>query len=282
MKNIFTKITNMFSTADKNPDAENSVSFECNICKAKCTVASHLIGREIASCKKCGSTVRMRSIIHLLSLELFAESIPLPDFPSRPLLQGIGMSDWGGYAKLLTRKLGYTNTFYHKEPRLDITAIDPAREKTLDFVISTDVFEHILPPVSIAFENTFKLLKPGGVFIFTVPYVTENQTTIEHFPELHDFTLAKTGEEWLLHNVTKDGTKQVYSDLVFHGGEGATLETRLFSRDSLREEFARAGFAEVKICGESCARYGIIWDDDWSLPMVAKKSILKEQIESKR
>jgi len=80
--------------------------------------------------------MRMRSIIHLLSLELFAESIPLSDFPFQPSLKGIGMSDWDGYAEPLAKKLGYTNTFYHKEPRLDITAIDPDSERTLDFIIS--------------------------------------------------------------------------------------------------------------------------------------------------
>ena len=131
-----------------------------------------------------------------------------------------------------------------------------------------------MPPVSVAFENTFKLLKPGGVFIFTVPYVTEGLTTTEHFPELYDFSLAETNEGWLLHNVTKDGTKQVYRDLIFHGGEGSTLETRLFSLDSLLKEFENAGFKEVKICRESYAKYGITWDVDWSLPMVAKKGVL--------
>jgi SAM-dependent methyltransferase len=254
-------------------DVEN-VSFQCNICGAKCAVALGALGRETRSCRKCNSTVRLRSIIHLLSLQLFGSSIPLPDFPVRPFIKGIGMSDKDGYTSRLAKKVGYVNTYYHKEPRLDITAIDPALEATLDFVISTDVFEHILPPVSVAFENTLKLLKPGGVFIFTVPYAKGPLETQEHFPDLHKFEIAETKDGSQLHNITKDGVKQVFKNPVFHGGEGTTLETRLFSEYSVQQELYMAGFKEVTICGEAFLEFGIYWPDDWSLPIVAKKGVL--------
>jgi SAM-dependent methyltransferase len=112
----------------------------------------------------------MRAMIHLLSQALFGRGIALFDFPIRKDIRGIGLSDWIGYAAPLAQKLNYTNTFYHQEPRLDITDIDPSLEETLDFLIATDVFEHIAPPISVAFENSHKLLKPTGVFILTVPY----------------------------------------------------------------------------------------------------------------
>jgi len=152
------------------------LTFQCNICGAACEYPMLDLGRETPSCRNCGSTVRMRSIVHLLSMELFGQSLVLPDFPTRLDIRGMGLSDWNRYADPLAQRLSYTNTFYHQEPRLDITRIDPALEGSLDFLISTDVFEHIVPPISVAFANVRRLLKPDGVFIFSVPYTLDADT----------------------------------------------------------------------------------------------------------
>ena len=245
--------------------------FTCNICKKRNHIARKQISREDASCKRCGSTVRMRSIIHLLSLELFGKSIPLPDFPTDKSISGIGMSDWDGYALPLAEKLDYKNTFYHQEPRLDITDIPDELVETLDFVISTDVFEHVLSPVSRAFVNTYRLLKPGGAFIFTVPFTLENEHTVEHFDSLHDFEIIEEDGGHILINTTPDGTSTRYENLVFHGGPGSTLEMRVFSRASVLRELELAGFRDIEIAGDASPRNGIFWDKPWSLPLVARK-----------
>lgn len=256
----------------KEIDPENSVAFQCNICGTFCRIGRSSLDRETPSCRKCSSSVRMRSIVHLLSLALFDKSLLLRDFPTRHDLQGIGMSDWDGYAIPLTKTLGYTNTFYHKDPKLDITSIDSWSENSLDFIISTDVFEHVAPPVSTAFRNAWRLLKPGGVLIFSVPYSVETRSTKEHFPELHDYIVTKKNGKYELHNVTSNGEKQIFDNPVFHGGEGSTVEMRVFSRDSLLEEFREAGFSSVEIFHEDYMPYGIIWTDiHWSLPIVARR-----------
>ena len=61
-------------------------------------------------------------------------------------------------------RLPSTNTFLHKPPLLN--TVSPPKEwlSRFDFVISSDVFEHVVPPVSRAFENALHLLKPGGGF----------------------------------------------------------------------------------------------------------------------
>lgn len=246
-----------------------SLTFRCNICGTACTSMVSQLKREEPSCTGCGSTVRMRAMIHILSMELFRESLAIPDFPLRSEIKGIGMSDWDGYAVRLSEKLDYTNTYYHREPKLDITSIDRAIEGTLDFIISTDVLEHVEPPVSRAFENARKLLKPNGVFIFSVPYTKDNKTK-EHFPDLHKYEVLKKGDSFVLRNITKDGIEQIFDDLVFHGGAGSTLEMRVFSEASLLEEFKKAGFGNVKICKEPCFEHGIFWNTDWSLPMLAR------------
>jgi len=254
-----------------------TLRFRCNICGGICQAHMSLLSREQPSCPHCESTVRMRAMIHALSEALFGESLVLPEFPQRPDLKGFGMSDWDGYAKPLAEKLGYVNTFYHKEPRLDITNVAQEFIGSLDFLISTDVFEHVAPPVSQAFINARKLLKDNGVFIFSVPYKLQGETS-EHFPELHDYRIETKNNTPVLINITSDGRRQEYRDLVFHGGPGDTLEMRVFSQNSLRQEFLQAGFAKIEIYATYCFEYGIYWPYFSGVPMVAYASAMPKPV----
>ena len=246
-----------------------SLYYRCNICGSECLSKMVELTREQPSCHNCGATVRMRAIIHVLSMELFGESLAIPDFPTRLDIRGVGMSDWIGYGMPLGKKLGYKNTYYHQEPKMDITAVDSALHGTMDFIISSDVFEHVEPPISRAFENVRKLLKPDGVLIFSVPYVKDG-CTVEHFPDLYKYEIAQKGGDYILQNITRDGGKQIYENIVFHGGCGATLEMRVFSEISLLEEFRKACFANVKIYKASDFEHGIYWDCNCSLPIAAR------------
>ena len=260
--------------APKNPNRAivnpvvGRIKFQCNICGKHNEVDGSKIGRETSSCSGCRSTVRMRSIIHLLSMELFGESMIISNMPPRPEIKGIGMSDWGVYAKRLANVFSYTNTFYDHEPQLDVTNPDPALFGTYDFIISSDVYEHVAPPVSIAFENAKKLLKPGGVMIFSVPFTLGE--TVEHFPDLHDYEIVGKGASSVLINTTKTGERQEFRNLVFHGGEGATLEMRVYGRDPLIKHFEDAGFETPTIYEEPNQQFGIYFPQNWSLPIVAR------------
>jgi SAM-dependent methyltransferase len=249
-------------------DSREKVDFHCNVCGAACAAPMDALQREKPSCRRCGSTVRTRTIVHLLTTELFGRSMSIPELPMRRDLVGIGLSDSANYAGRLAEKLGYTNTFFHMEPQLDITAVPERLTARYDFIISSDVFEHVAPPVSRAFVNARRLLKPHGVFVFSVPYTLDPETR-EHYPELHNYQIVETDGEWRLENRTADGRRQVFQDLVFHGGPGSTLEMRLFSRSSLIREFSAAGFAGVRIAEEPRLDYGIVWREPWSIPMVA-------------
>ena len=181
------------------------------------------------------------------------------------------MSDDDCYAKLLAVKFGYTNTFYHCEPLLDITRPAPHWLGIHDFVITSDVFEHVPPPIQTAFDNLYALLKPGGVVVFSVPFSLESETR-EHYPDLHQFSLRQEGDaDWVLENVTCDGRREQFRDLVFHGGPGSTLEMRLFSLAALQRHFAAAGFVDLRVHDEPYFEHGIFWRNPWSLVLSARK-----------
>ncbi len=247
---------------------ETPLVFTCNICGTHNTKPLASFGRESPNCDRCRSTVRMRSIIHVLSVELFGRCLALPDFPIDKSVKGIGMSDWSGYADPLAAKLDYQNTFYHCEPRLDICDPDPDLFGTLDFIISTDVFEHVPPPVERAFENARKLLKPNGLFVFSVPYKVDGKTE-EHYPALYDYEIVTQGNAPVLVNHTRDGVEQRFTDLVFHGGDGATLEMRLFSQSGLLDHAASCGFSAT-IYADAHSACGMMWKGPESLTMALR------------
>jgi hypothetical protein len=248
------------------------LAFTCNVCgHGNQGVPLPLVqNREAQSCAQCRSSLRMRSLVHLLSTELFGEPRMLPDFPVDKSIAGLGMSDWDGYAIGLAHKLSYTNTYYHMEPRLDIANVPAKSLGRNRFVISSDVFEHI-PGFALerAFANSRALLCDGGVFIFTVPYVTEGETR-EHFPRLHDFHIEERDGRRILHNRTMDGTQEVFEDLVFHGGDGMTLEMRMFSEPDLLRRLRAAGFSSAEVRIDHAPEFGIMWPIDHSVPIVAR------------
>ena len=238
-------------------------SFTCNICGA---------AGEEAKCASCGSAPRDRDIARVLSMELFGTLLTLPEFPRIQGIRGLGASDSPIYAGPLAQKLDYRNTYYDREPRLDI-AHPPADEfGKYDFVIASEVFEHVLPPVEAAFESAFRLLKPDGVLVLTTPYSLE-ASTAEHFPELYEFGLAQAGERLVLVNRTRAGEIQVFENPVFHQGCSGEkeLEAREFSESALRALIAGAGFPSMRIYSEDCPEFGIARPENWSLPMAARK-----------
>jgi SAM-dependent methyltransferase len=248
------------------------VDFLCNVCGRR----NHGVPREQAenrefqSCVHCRSSLRMRSLMLALATELFGSPRVLPAFPADKSIRGIGMSDWEGYASRLAERLDYVNTFYHQEPHLDIANVPEEQFGRYDFLISSDVFEHIPPrELDRAFANSRRLLRAGGTFIFTVPFVKEGETR-EHFPRLNDFRIVEEGGRRVLRNRTVEGDEEVFDQLVFHGGEGMTLEMRMFSEGDLLRRLADAGFSKAAVRIDHAPHFGISWPIDHSLPIVAR------------
>jgi SAM-dependent methyltransferase len=211
----------------------------------------------------------VRALIRLLSLELFGRSLTLADFPKLRAIRGLGMTDKPGYAEILADKFDYTNTYYDREPRFDFTELHPQLAGTYDFILSSDVLEHIAPPVEHAIEEACRLLKPRGFLAVTVPCIATGMQ--EHFPNLHDYRVVPLGTTSVLVNRRRDGTLEVHDNLAFHGGHGAVLEMRLFAAAELRGALLASGFQEVDFMTSDVPDSGILFDPDVSQPLIARK-----------
>lgn len=235
----------------------SEIEFTCNVCGSENKLLKDAFHRELAFCKQCKSNARFRGIVHALSMSLYNKSICLLEFPEKDI-PAIGMSDWDGYAKVLAKKFNYKNTYYDREPFLDIAGDTWKKFVDLKFIISTDVFEHVLHPVSLAFENAYKMLAEGGVLILSVPYHA-GLKTIEHYPSLHKFQIVDFLGEKILVNRTSEGRIEVYDDLVFHGGQGSTLEMRVFSKHDVIALLSLAGFDSIKVYEKPILEIGYYW-----------------------
>jgi SAM-dependent methyltransferase len=125
------------------------------------------------SCLLCGTTFRYEMLATLIRAKKPVEGLRVleldPDSPLRLLLEKCAQ---------------YTRSYYrpgHQPGSIrfdgavmeDITALT-FPDNSLDLIVSSDVLEHV-PDVMLAFKETFRVLKPGGVHVFTVP--SSNKTT---------------------------------------------------------------------------------------------------------
>jgi hypothetical protein len=251
------------------PQARELWRFRCHLCDTANAVPFVALGREEPSCSGCGSTVRFRAIGRLLARELVGRDEALCRMRPDRSIRGIGLTDSGSYAPLLAQRFDYVNTFFDADPRLDITDVPDALAHRFRFVVASDVFEHVPAPAARAFAGARRLLDRDGFLLLTVPFSLEAQT-IEHYPDLHAFSIEGAGDSAVLHNVTRDGRSQRFERLVFHGGSGATLEMRRFCRTGLERELAQAGFSRIRFADEAFADFGIAWPEPFGVPVVAR------------
>jgi SAM-dependent methyltransferase len=197
-----------------------TVEFTCNICGSSETFRSqHYLDPELLSCESCGSNVRFRWLVYRFSTEILGRSLPLWEFPFRPAVKGVGLTDPECIAKTLRRSFTYLNTFFDREPRFDICGSgSPFGE--LDFIIASEVVEHVAPPVQRAFDNAARLLKPGGVLLLTTPWVWDGDRPL---PELYDWKLAWDGSHWMIADRQKDGREVLHHDVCFDDSAGPSL-----------------------------------------------------------
>ena len=255
----------------RTPCARRAHRFTCNLCGTDALAETRGWPRDTATCPRCGSAARFRGLADLIARELFGSTEPLYALPARPDLTGVGMSDPLPLAALLSRRMSYTNTFYHCEPRLDVCAPGDHAGR-YDVVVCSEVLEHVPPPVQPAFAGLHDLLRPGGLLVFSVPYRAEGET-VEHYPDLHDYEIVTRAGGHVLRNTTPDGRISEYRDRVFHGGPGETLELRLFALPDLVARLEAAGFCDVRVRREPNFAHGVWWPGADGWPITARRPL---------
>ena len=248
---------------------EATVAFRCNLCGRANRVAPARIGREVPSCDGCGSTVRFRTIGRLVMREALGSDAALCDVTPDRRIRGLGLSDAEVYAKPLARAFAYENTYFHASPRLDILRIPTHRRGRYDFLIASDVFEHVAPPIDLAFRNAHALLAAGGVFIFSVPFTLADDT-VEHLPDLHDWHLQQRNRRCRVINRTRGGRVQVFrrAGISRRRGHDAGNAASFRAPPSSAILPSRI-FGTSRIAAEPCATFGIAWPEPLSVPIVA-------------
>lgn len=235
--------------------------FTCNICGVENAEPKSQVHRELLHCEGCGSSARYRGVALAYQKHIVGNvDIPLRLLKERIPKSGIGMSDWPDFVRDLQSITAHTDTFYHQEPRLDLTDSASCNNYSdLDYVICSEVLEHVRSPVSACLQNIRRMLKDEGVLILTVPYL-EGYESIEHFPHLENFKIVELSGKYILINVGPDGSTQSFENLSFHGGPGAVLEMRVFGEGDILSMLAFAGFSNVEVMEPNLTSIGYVWD----------------------
>lgn len=192
------------------------------------------------NCRMCGSTWRARAMVLGVLEALGCSDMALGSVPKSPSLIGMGISDVPTIHRHLRKKFGYVNTHLHREPKLDLCNVTDDYRGVAQFVICSDVLEHVPPPVEKAVSGLRSLVASGGVAVISVPHI-EGGKTEEYYPGLVEYEVREGRVYWSDAN----GRKHCDEMPEFHGGSGLTLAFRLWSLADLRTSLLQAGFTSV-------------------------------------
>lgn len=202
----------------------------CNICGSASDFIRQELQREGFLCSNCSASSRHRAVVYVLGKCMDTGGMPLVAWPSRKEIRMIESSGRGSYPMMLKEKFEYFNTEY--QPNVHIGEQPSNRyadfqqlsfpDRHFDYIIATDVFEHIREDER-AFPEVYRVLKDNGIFILTVPYDHAREKTVVR--------------------VKTDGDKDIFLlPPEYHGGGGQTLAYRSYGRDLL-DRLRECGFS---------------------------------------
>jgi SAM-dependent methyltransferase len=209
----------------------------CNICGWTDRFLRLDRGREGTICRNCGSTSRNRAVAFVMA-RVVDEDQAAFRWKYRLTTRMLESSARGALAMYFRLKFDYYGTEY--DPAKIAAGTNPRHyadfqslhydNDTFDFVVASDVFEHIRRDAE-AMREVARVLKPGGHLILTVPYDHERVHTIQR--------------------VDASGPADVHLlPPQYHGGGGHTLAYREYGRD-LSNLLSASGFFVAREVVES-------------------------------
>jgi SAM-dependent methyltransferase len=184
-------------------------------------------------CSNCGSTSRNRAVALTLG-RVLDENASVFAWKYRLSTRVLESSGRGALALFFRRKFDYYGTEFDsgriaagKHPRdyADFQKLHYEAD-TFDFVVASDVFEHIRRDAD-AMREVQRVLKRGGTLILTVPYDHDRAQTIQR--------------------VDTSGPSDVHLlPPRYHGGGGHTLAYREYGRD-LVDLMSESGFSVERV-----------------------------------
>lgn len=199
------------------------------------------IRREGGFCPSCQSSLRNRATVLALLYGLAYEPQPIADLPEDWSRRGVGCSDHVATAGRLAGRMSYTNTYYHRYPRLDVLRPPEDLLGELEFVICSNVMEHVEPPHQRGYEGLYAVLRDGGFAVVSIP-VFDQPHSFEHYPGMARYELLDgPAVRWW----DQDGVVHLDQDPEMHDGEGLVLAFRRFAPADEAAALERAGFHPV-------------------------------------
>jgi SAM-dependent methyltransferase len=160
--------------------------------------------REAYPCPNCRFTARWRDQAAVI-LDEFGrgQALSIDQLVSRGLLDEVAIYEpalRGPFVARMGRLPRYVRSYFRPGLPLGAVAEDGVRnedltnltfdEDTFDLIITSDVMEH-LPDIELAFAETLRVLRPGGIHLFSIPNDfpfpdrTEPRVRIEKGEEIH-------------------------------------------------------------------------------------------------
>jgi SAM-dependent methyltransferase len=181
---------------------KNTKIRQCRCCGKPSIFLQFSEGEEFRFCMSCRANLRYEMLAeYLRSKYTHIESLNVlefdPDSPLQPILR---------------KAKTYVRTYFDPGVAINTSRADGALmadvtrlqfpNKFFDLIVSSEVLEHV-PDLHAAFSEIHRVLRPGGVHIFTVPpaKVTKKLALVEngkikhlvHPPEYHGDPLGKGG-----------------------------------------------------------------------------------------
>jgi len=185
----------------------------------------------------------MRAALMTLMIGLKYPPAPLPGLTADWSRRGLGLSDVPPLVPALASRFSFTNTYYHQFPRLDIARPPDDLLGQIEFIVCSDVLEHVPPPLDAALAGLFACLEPGGFAVITVP--VGGEATDEYYPGLTDVEVATSPAGEVVRWTDAAGIRHTDTAPEMHGGAGLTLAFRSFSARDVRSRLLAAGFVSV-------------------------------------